>query len=212
MAVFFTGPGQVWTASTAAATAAVPWTLIGTTAETVTVERLAWSIAGTTGSMGAFNGAWTGAGAATGRFPQFAGYNCPPPPTEAQQAAWRRENEQRRAVLQVAGARASQLLLSVLSPAEAESYTRLGWFEVRGSGGGWWRIRRDGQAGNIEELERPGGPRIASWCCHPPGGLPDADAHLAQLLHLVTDEDGFRATGNRTPRRRLAAAWQAPVR
>jgi hypothetical protein len=40
--------------------------------------------------------------------------------------------------------------------------------------------------------------REASYCCHPPDGLPDADAHVAQMLHLVTDEEGFRRTANLT--------------
>lgn len=121
----------------------------------------------------------------------------------------RAEVEQAELARQVADARATQLLLSVLSKQEAASYTRDGFFEVQGSAGGWWRIRRNGQAGNVDELEQPGGKRIASWCCHPPGGLPDADAHLAQLLQLVTDEEGFRQTGNRTPRRRLLAGMAA---
>jgi hypothetical protein len=122
------------------------------------------------------------------------------------EARHRREAEARRARLQVADARAHQLLLSVLTGNEARSYIERGFFELRGSAGGWWRINRDGQAGNVDELAAPGGPRVASWCCHPPDHLPDADAHLAQLLQLVTDEDGFRRTGNRTPRYRLPAA------
>jgi hypothetical protein len=106
---------------------------------------------------------------------------------------------------QVADARAHQLLLSVLTAEETRSYLEHGFIELQGSAGGWWRIRRQGQAGNVDELEGPGGERVASWCCHPPGHLPDADAHLAQLLQLWTDEPGFRAVGNRTPRRRLPA-------
>jgi hypothetical protein len=106
-----------------------------------------------------------------------------------------------------AEARARELLLSLLTDEQAVTYTRDGWFEVTGSAGGVFRIRRDGQAGNVDELPGPGAERIASWCCHPPGELPDADAHAAQYLQLVCDEPGFRATGNRTPRRaRVRAA------
>ena len=139
-----------------------------------------------------------------------------PAPTPEQVAARRQredalraEYEQRQARRVTAIARAEELLLSVLSEVQARDYLHRRCFELRGSGGGWWRIRRDGQAGNVDELEQPGGARVASWCCHPPDGLPDPDAHLAQLLHLVTDEDGFRQTGNRTPRRRLPAGMAA---
>jgi hypothetical protein len=104
--------------------------------------------------------------------------------------------------------RAEALLLSLLGPDQARSYTEAGWFEVRGSAGGRFRIRRHGQAGNVDELPAAGGDRIASYCIHPSGGFPDADAHVAQFLALVTDEEGFRRTANRTPRQlpaRIAA-------
>lgn len=104
-----------------------------------------------------------------------------------------------------AEARALELLLSLLDDQQARSYQERRWFEVTGSDGGRYRIRRDGQAGNIEELDAAG-ELAATWCIHPPGSLPDADAHVAQLLHLQTDEPGFRQTGNRTPRRHQAAA------
>lgn len=119
--------------------------------------------------------------------------------------AARRAETVRLQVRERAASRALELLLSLLDDSQAESYQRHGWFVVQGSAGGWYRIRRDGQAGNVDELDEAG-QRTATWCCHPPGRLPDADAHAAQLLHLQTDEPGFRRTGNRTPRRRLAAA------
>jgi hypothetical protein len=77
---------------------------------------------------------------------------------------------------------------------------------VRGSAGGRYRIRRHGQAGNVDEMPPEGGHRTASFCIHPYGNFPDADAHVAQYLALVTDEPGFRATANRTPRIGLPAA------
>ena len=95
-----------------------------------------------------------------------------------------------------AQARARDLLLSLLTEEQARSYTEHGWFEVRGSRGGRWRIRERGQAGNVDLMPEIGEVREASYCCHPPGGLPDADAHVAQMLHLVTDEEGFRRTAN----------------
>jgi hypothetical protein len=125
---------------------------------------------------------------------------------EERQAEDRRRAPGRRQALALVTARAEKLLLSLLDEAQAASYLRDGWFEVRGSAGGLFRIGRRGQAGNIDELPPGGGPRIASWCAHPSGGFPDADAHAAQYLALVTDEPGFRAVANRTPRHRIAVA------
>jgi len=126
-----------------------------------------------------------------------------------QRAVQRREYEERQARRALVTERAEALLLSLLTEEQARSYRAERHFELQGSAGGWWRIRRDGQAGNVDELEAPRGNRIASWCIHPYGGFPDADAHATQYLALVTDEPGFRAAGNRTPRRRLPAGMAA---
>jgi hypothetical protein len=99
--------------------------------------------------------------------------------------------------------RARELLLSLLTEEQARTYEGDGWFEVAGSDGGLFRIHSAGQAGNVQEILA--GRPVASYCCHPPGGLPDADAHVAQMLHLQTDEAGFRRTANRTMLLRRAA-------
>lgn len=213
MPVLLSGPAQLYVGSTTAGSAATKWTLIGITSSTVELTRsignLAEVITCTGASMAGFGAVWARNGTTADGEPWLPGYNCSPPglvpPDQATLDTWAREAEAGRHRRAAASVRARELLLSVLTEDEARSYTERGFFELQGSAGGWWRIRRDGQAGNIDELERPGGPRTATWCCHPPGGLPDPDAHLAQLLHLATDEPGFRQTGNRTPRRRLAA-------
>lgn len=120
---------------------------------------------------------------------------------DAQQAEWRRQRETERARQAVVNSRAEELLLALLTDEQARTYREHGWFEVRGSKGGRWRIRNSGQAGNVDLMPEIGNERDASFCCHPPGGLPDPDAHLAQMLHLVTDEDGFRETANIAYRR-----------
>jgi hypothetical protein len=107
----------------------------------------------------------------------------------------RREQEAAELRAQVADARATQLLWSLLTPAQRRTYSDHGWFAVRGSAGGRYRVHRNGHAGNVDELDANGYP-VATWCCHPPGALPDADAHIAQLLTLQCDEPGFRAVGN----------------
>jgi hypothetical protein len=38
--------------------------------------------------------------------------------------------------------------------------------------------------------------RDMTLCAHPPGHLPDADAHAAQMLALVTDDEAFERTAN----------------
>lgn len=122
---------------------------------------------------------------------------------EEAQAIWEREREEREAretervaKLEVANKRAQELLLSLLSPEQRATYEEHGWFEVRGSKGGRWRIRNKGQSGNVDLMPEIGEERDATFCAHPPGSLPNADAHLAQMLTLVTDEDSFRRTAN----------------
>jgi hypothetical protein len=110
---------------------------------------------------------------------------------EAEEAAALRMRE-----MQASRDRATALLLELLTPEQARSYSHEGYFEVRGSAGGRWRINSSGQAGNVDLVHEADGRRLASFCCHPPGRLPAADAHLAQMLHLVTDEEGFRRTAN----------------
>jgi len=108
---------------------------------------------------------------------------------EAEQATARAEREQ-------AQARAEELLLSLLSEEQAATYAEHGWFEVRGSSGRRWRVRNRGQSGNVDLMPEIGEERDASFCAHPPGWLPDADAHVAQMLALVTDDEAFVRTAN----------------
>jgi hypothetical protein len=112
------------------------------------------------------------------------------------QADLSRAQQQRLAERAVASARAEELLLSLLTPEQAASYRERGWFEVRGSQGGRWRIRNRGQSGNVDLMPEIGEEREATYCAHPPGSLPDADAHTAQMLQLVTDEDAFLKVAN----------------
>lgn len=121
---------------------------------------------------------------------------------EETRAAREVEYAERRRVRAVASARAEELLLSLLSPEQARTWREHGWFEVQGSRGGRWRIRNRGQSGNVDLMPEIGQERLATYCAHPPDGLPDADAHLAQMLHLATDEDGFRRVAN--------VRWVAP--
>jgi hypothetical protein len=115
---------------------------------------------------------------------------------ERQEADGRQRAEEHRRARELASARAEELLLSLLTDEQAASYRERGWFEVRGSRGGRWRIRNRGQSGNVDLMPEIGEEREATYCAHPPGALPDADAHAAQMLALVTDEEGFLRVAN----------------
>jgi hypothetical protein len=197
-------PGQTWFA----------W--CSTTNTTVTMGDQAWaawnvSVTSTTGSL-ALNyptgSAWVSDGSS------WVTWNTAYQETEDEQAAretreaelragWERRRQEQaaeaavlRAEREAANARALELLLSVLTPEQRASYLDEGWFEVRGSRGGRWRIRNRGQSGNVDLMPEIGEERDATYCAHPPGSLPNADAHLAQMLALVTDEEKFVATAN----------------
>lgn len=118
--------------------------------------------------------------------------------------------EQRRAAQ--ADARAEELLLAMLTGEQAATRREHGWFEVRGSRGHRFRIR-PGLYANVDRMPDIGDERELSLCAHP-YGVPDADAHLAQMLALVTDEDAFLAVANVHYRRPAPgpAADEEPVR
>ncbi len=114
----------------------------------------------------------------------------------AQQAEWAAAERERQAQLLAASERSVALLLSLLSDEQRATYQEKGWFEVRGSSGRRWRIRNRGQSGNVDLMPEIGEEREMSFCAHPAGWLPDADAHVAQMLALVTDDEAFERTAN----------------
>jgi hypothetical protein len=117
---------------------------------------------------------------------------------EQQRAETTRQAAEYRAKRAVINSRAEQLLMSLLNDEQRRTRRTHGWFEVRGSLGGRWRIRNSGQSGNVDLMPQDGDLRLMSFCIHPPDRLPDADAHVAQMLGIVTDELAFRRTGNLT--------------
>jgi hypothetical protein len=93
--------------------------------------------------------------------------------------------------------RAEQFLLEMLSPSQRERYQLAGEFEVMGSAGNLYRIRR-GISGNIDWI-KPDGKFGGRLCAHPTmqeGWLPMQDVVLAQLLALTTDEPAFVRRAN----------------
>lgn len=111
------------------------------------------------------------------------------------------QQQQRRAILAAARveatSRAESLLLEMLSQSQRERYQLLGEFEVMGSAGTLYRIKR-GVSGNVEWVNSDGvvGGRL---CAHPTmrdGWLPTEDVVLAQFLALTTDEPAFLRLAN----------------
>lgn len=112
----------------------------------------------------------------------------------AQVAAILRTTEERHQQRQAASVRARALLEDFLS-AEQKAELEQGYFHVVGSRGRRYRIRAQGQAGNVELL-RPDGGLQARLCAHPRNHLPDADAWLVQMIELRHNEDNFLRTAN----------------
>lgn len=114
--------------------------------------------------------------------------------------------EQRRQAAREAAAaheaaeeRARELLLSLLPEDQKDPYRLTGVFEIIGSHGTRYRIRR-GVAGNIDWLDADGHVG-GNLCCHAPQGggdrwIPTADVMVGQLLALKTDEPAFLRVAN----------------
>lgn len=200
----------------AGATTWLAWngTTCSSTATTNNVTWESWN-SSTTGSAALYN---TTTGTVTWVQPNWTSWNASYEETAEQKAARERAREERlareaeaaarmaeeQAERQRASERAVELLLSLLSDEQAATYREHGWFEVRGSSGRRWRIRNRGQSGNVDLMPEIGEERDATYCAHPPGHLPDADAHVAQMLALVTDDEAFERTAN--------VHWRNPAR
>jgi hypothetical protein len=179
-----------------------------------------WNQAYASGTMG-FN--TTTATAYISNGATWVSWNTPVQETEDQQREreerqraeaerFAREDAERRAVREAANARALELLRSMVSEQQWADYQAKGWFEVRGSRGRRWRIRKSGQSGNVDLMPEAGDVREASFCAHPGDWLPNADAHLAQMLALVTDEEEFVRVANVHHGRRPVYAPLEPAR
>lgn len=111
--------------------------------------------------------------------------------------AQQRQREDRARARVLASDRASELLMSLLSDEQAHAYHLTGEFEVMGSAGGLYRVRR-GTSGNIDWID-PEGQVGARLCAHPTmaqGWMPEQDVAAAQVLALITDEPGFVRVAN----------------
>ena len=136
-------------------------------------------------------------------------YAQPPPPSDdaalarIREATRARNEELRRQEAGRAAAQATalELLKICLDEQQLADFEARQYFEVTGSRGRRWRIRANGQSGNVD-LIGPSGAAIGRYCAHPPEYLPDGDAWLAQKLIIETDEDHWLEKAN--------VHWRAP--
>ena len=97
-----------------------------------------------------------------------------------------------------AEARAIELLIGCLSPAQREQYESSRYFDVVGGDSGKrYRIRHGSQM-NVEQLDR-NGHRTQSLCFVPEGELPIGDVMLAQKIALERFETEAIRIANRSP-------------
>lgn len=114
---------------------------------------------------------------------------------EAQLAERLRVMTERREEAQT---RAHGLLMSFLSPEQQEQLRTQRWFIVRGRSGRHYRVRCGGQiAHNVHRLDAKGEPELEICAYIGEPACPPADHHLAQLLWLRDDDEGYVRAANK---------------
>lgn len=189
---------QRWVMATNANTN--PWQWVGTTA--TTTANYVVQTGGYQETWHQWNGQWVVTNQTYGPVPVAA---RPTPERiaqieadrEAQRQAARAQQERRDAWYAEARAReaaareqAMDLLLGLLDDEQAASYQGEGYFDVIGNQGNRYRISAHGQINNVEMLGEDDA-KLATFCTHHREDMPVPDAHVAQLLSIVTDEAGF---------------------
>lgn len=164
---------------------------------TTTSNNITWTSSSGTLNGGAVGGwvplGYIGAGGMTASSATYGlATRVTPTPPEPPEAVQARATARTRAA-----DRAEEFLVSMLSDRQKESYRLNGEFEVMGSAGNLYRIKR-GKSGNIEWI-KPDGKVGGKLCAHPHEGrawLPTPDVMLAQMLALTTDEPSFIRIAN----------------
>lgn len=103
---------------------------------------------------------------------------------------WREQDEQRK----VARARGLRLLRDVLTAEQRAEMEEKAQFHCTSDRGRRYRIRCEGQAGNVAWVDTIG--RVLGEFCAHPHGVPNEDAWLAQFLQIENDEEGFHRVAN----------------
>jgi hypothetical protein len=110
----------------------------------------------------------------------------------ARQAA---EHQARQEALKTALKRSYDLLFRHLTDDQKNMLESENRFLIEVKSGKIYEIRR-GMHQNIYRLDGQGRP-VEQLCCLPQGQVPEGDVMLAQMLHLMVDEEGFRKVANR---------------
>jgi hypothetical protein len=127
-----------------------------------------------------------------------------------------RRDVRRREIVDTSRTRAAELLTSLLTEEQNNTYKEYGFFKVVGSNGGVYDITK-GYSGNVRIVENES-EQMGHWeryrgkrCAHPEmyheidmGGdlgstdvdLPEEDAMIAQMLMITTDERAFLNVSN----------------
>lgn len=117
---------------------------------------------------------------------------------ERRMREYRRLQEEQEAATRVADGKAEDLLRRLLDPDQLAQLEARGYFDVSGTHGRRYRIRR-GKIANIEVFD--GNIARHRLCVHPVGAheLPVGDVMAAQLLHLRANENEVLRIANRHP-------------
>jgi hypothetical protein len=94
--------------------------------------------------------------------------------------------------------KALALLLSWLSPEQAQQYNSQRHFEVVGSDTGTRYRILHGHMANIDQLDATG-KKVCRWCVVPTGSLAAGDCMLAQKIALEAFETKVLSISNRLP-------------
>jgi len=166
------------------------WTSTGATTTTFTnntADTSAWAGWSTTATTANLNVVWNSWATGTGAGTQQVAYVVRTGADRARAAAEAEERKEARE-------RARALLAEHLTARQRRELRDQGWFSLRSSRGGVYRICQ-GQVQNV--LAEVDGRVARRYCAHPQAvRVPDEDAMLAQKLMLESDEDAFLAVAN----------------
>jgi hypothetical protein len=114
---------------------------------------------------------------------------------QEQQRTYAAQQAEERKAREEAKVKARKLLRENLSPAQLESFDRVGYF-FQEIGGRRYKINL-GRSGNVYEVDK-NDKHLTRFCIHPAMDVPDEDTVLAQKLLLSANEQEFRRIANAT--------------
>ena len=107
--------------------------------------------------------------------------------------------------------RAELLLQQHLTEEQRRDRATKGFFLVEAKSGRVYKVEKNGQHGNVKLVDKAG-KDLASFCIQPQMSVPDADAHLAQKLLILVDEEQFIRIANISYKADAVARELEPIR